>query len=70
MQRLRISNCRNGDLVVDIVADDSGSSDFRFKADNFWQFNWDADVRRGEYCAFAFSSRTGQEQRSPPITVQ
>ena len=70
MQRLRISNCRNGDLVVDIVADDSGSSDFRFKADNFWQFNWDADVKRGDYCAIAESTLTGQEQRSPTITVR
>ena len=69
-QRLRIANCENGEMVVDIVADDSGSSDFRFKVDNFWQFNWDADVGLGEYCAFATSSRTGQEQRSPPISVQ
>jgi hypothetical protein len=69
MQMLHIENCKTGQTVLSI-AGDPGSSGFRFKSDLFWQFNWEAIVKPGSYCAVVESSRSGQEQFSPPITVK
>jgi len=53
------------------MASDSGQSDFRFKADNEIQFNWQIDrIRKNEYCAEVESSTTRQRQFSPLITVK
>ena len=68
-QMLNIRNCDTGDVVVQ-MAGDPGSSDFRFKSDNFWQFNWETLVEPGDYCAAVTSSLTGQQQFSPPVTVR
>jgi len=69
MQLLRIENCKTGQVVLN-VAGDPGSSGFRFKSDFYWQFNWEANVKGGKYCAVVESQRSGQEQFSPPITVR
>ena len=66
--RIRSGSCA-GPVVLQ-MASDSGQSDFRFKADNEFQFNWQIDkMRKGEYCAEAESDGTGQRQYSPLITV-
>jgi hypothetical protein len=68
MQILRIEECGTG---VTVFADDTGSSDFRFKIDNFWLLNWDTEGYAGnDYCAFVTSSRTGQTQSSPSIRLR
>jgi len=68
-QMLRIKECTSGVIVLQ-MAGDPGTSGFRFKVDNYWQFNWTTDVDPGDYCAVVGSQLTGQEQQSPPITVQ
>jgi len=70
IQMLRIENCETGDLVIN-PAGDPGTSGFRFKSDNWWQFNWDSTVpEAGAYCAFVVSGLTLQEMSSPPINVR
>jgi hypothetical protein len=70
MQFLRIEDCATGELIID-PAGDPGSSGFRFKADNWWQYNWDSMVpKSGDYCAYVVSGLTGQEMNSPRIRVR
>jgi hypothetical protein len=70
MQYLRIEDCDTGDLIID-PAGDPGTSGFRFKADNWWQYNWDSTVpKSGQYCAYVVSGLTGQEMNSPRIRVR
>ncbi len=68
-QLLRIENCDTLQVLLSI-AGDPGTSGFRFMADNFWRFNWEANVPKGTFCAVVRSSLTGQEQSSPPIRVR
>ena len=70
-QMLRIENCDTG-AIIESPASDTGSSDFRLKEDNWWQFNWDADVPEGAvYCAYVTNSRTPQQEMgSPRIRVR
>jgi hypothetical protein len=70
VQFLSIRNCSTGDIVLE-MAGDPGSSRFRYKSDNYWQFNWEtAGVKGQHYCAVVRSSLTGQEQGSPPIELR
>ena len=70
VQHLSIRNCDTGTVVLQI-AGDPGSSGFRFKANNFWQFNWETSGTKGErYCAAVQSGLTGQTQYSPPIRLR
>ena len=70
VQHLRIENCATGALIIN-PAGDPGTSGFRFKADNWWQFNWDSEAPKGaQYCAYVVSGLTGQEMASPPIRVR
>ena len=70
VQELTIRNCSNGDIVLQ-MAGDPGSSGFRYKSDNYWQFNWESEGEKGQrYCAVVKSSLTGQEQGSPPIRLR
>lgn len=70
VQELTIRNCSNGDVVLQ-MAGDPGSSGFRYKSDNYWQFNWESEGIKGQkYCAVVRSSLTGQEQGSPPIRLR
>ncbi len=69
-QFLRIENCATGALIIN-PAGDPGASGFRFKVDNWWNFNWDSMAPTGEsYCAYVVNGRTGQELSSPPIRVR
>ena len=69
-QLLSIRNCSSGEILLEI-AGDPGSSGFRPKSDNYWQFNWDTYGEKGEsYCAVVESSLTGQSQSSPPIRLR
>ena len=76
MQRLRIVDCGDPDIVLLDKAGDPGASSFRFKADLSWEFNWQSDdndgnaLPRGEYCASVTNERTGQSLESPPIRVR
>jgi len=70
MQFLRIEDCTTGALIID-PAGDPGASGFRFKADNWWQYNWDSEAPEGAtYCAYVVSGLTGQEMGSPQIRVR
>ena len=70
VQYLRIEECATG-IVAEAPASDTGSSYFRLKADNWWQFNWNTEVDSGKtYCAYVVSGLTGQEMRSPEIRVR
>jgi hypothetical protein len=70
VQLLSIRNCATGDIVLQ-MAGDPGSSGFRYKSDNYWQFNWETAGEKGQrYCAVVRSSLTGQEQGSPPIRLR
>ena len=70
VQHLSIRNCDTGTVVLQI-AGDPGSSGFRFKADNFWQFNWETSGEKGaSYCAAVQSGLTGQTQYSQPIRLR
>ena len=61
VQKLRIENCATGEVVAS-PASDTGASFFRFKADNWWQFNWSTEVPAdANYCAYVVSGLTGQE---------
>ncbi len=58
------------------VAGDPGSSGFRIKADNSWEYNWQSDGENGApldngfYCVRVTSELTGQFLESPPIRVR
>ena len=70
IQYLRIENCATGEVIT-APAGDPGASGFRFKADNWWQFNWDSMAPVGaSYCAYVFIEETQQEMNSPPIRVR
>jgi Bacterial surface protein, Ig-like domain len=70
VQELSIRNCSTGEIVLQ-MAGDPGSSGFRYKSDNYWQFNWESEGIKGQkYCAVVRSSLTGQEQGSPPIRLR
>ena len=70
VQMLSIRNCSTGVVVLQ-MAGDPGSSGFRFKSDNYWQFNWETEGEKGQrYCAVVRSTLTGQEQGSPPIRLR
>ena len=69
-QLLSIEVCSTGEIVLQ-VAGDPGSSGFRYKSDNYWQFNWQsAGVKGVKYCAIVESGLTGQRQSSPPIRLR
>ena len=71
VQLLRIQNCAPPYEVLVVMAGDPGSSGFRFKSDNYWQFNWDSEGTKGQkYCAVVESSLSGQSQTSPPIRLR
>lgn len=70
VQDLSIRNCETNEIVLQ-MAGDPGSSGFRFKSDNWWQFNWETAGDKGQrYCAAVTSGRTGQTQFSPPIRLR
>jgi hypothetical protein len=70
VQHLRIEICATGEVVLQ-MAGDPGSSGFRFKSDNFWQFNWQTEGLAGtKYCVTVTSDLTGQSQSSPPIRLR
>ena len=58
------------------MAGDPGSSGFRVKSDNAWEYNWQSDdgagnpLDRGSYCARVTSELTGQSLESPTIRLQ
>ncbi len=74
-QLLEIRSCGNGSTVLS-MAGDPGSSGFRVKSDNTWEFNWQSDdgagnpLPKGTYCARVTSSITGQFLESPPIRLR
>ena len=69
-QILTIRDCASGEILIDPVGD-PGSSGFRFKSDNWWQYNWDSMGEKGvSYCASVESGLTGQVQFSPEITLR
>jgi hypothetical protein len=70
VQLLRIRNCATGVISLE-MAGDPGSSDFRYKADNYWQFNWNSEGTKNQsYCAEVESGRSGQIQFAPPIRLK
>ncbi|MEJ2256565.1 MAG: DUF5011 domain-containing protein, partial [Woeseiaceae bacterium] len=69
-QMLTIRDCETGDILINPVGD-PGASGFRFKTDNWWQFNWDSMGAKGRsYCASVRSGLTGQIQYSEPIRLR
>ena len=86
MQMLRIVNCDNPASVVFEQAGDPGSSGFRFKSDNSWEFNWQTDypddypdaalaggpLDPGKYCPSVESGLTGDTLliTPRPVTVR
>jgi hypothetical protein len=69
-QLLTIRDCDTGAILINPVGD-PGASGFRFKADNWWQYNWDSMGEKGRtYCASVESGRTGQMQYSAPIRLR
>jgi hypothetical protein len=70
IQYLRIENCDTGALVID-PAGYPGASGFRFKSDNYWQFNWDSEAPEDAfYCAYVRLGESGPEMASPRIYVR
>jgi len=70
MQSLTIRDCTTGEILINPVGD-PGSSGFRFKSDNWWQYNWDSMGDKGaSYCASVESGLTGQMQYSPEIRLR
>ena len=70
VQLLTIRNCSTNAIILQ-MAGDPGSSGFRYKSDDYSQFNWDSEGTRGEkYCAVVESTLTGQAQGSPPIRLR
>ena len=86
MQMLRIVDCDNPSIVVLETAGDPGSSGFRFKSDNSWEFNWQTDysedypdaalaggpLEPGDYCPSVESGLTGDTLliTPRPVTVR
>jgi len=69
-QMLTITDCNTGEVLINPVGD-PGASGFRFKADNWWQYNWDSGGEKGrKYCASVESGLTGQMQYSPEIRLR
>ena len=61
LQQLRIEDCDDGTVIINPVGD-PGASGFRFKADNWWQFNWNSEAPSGRsYCAYVYIEPTDQE---------
>jgi hypothetical protein len=67
--------CGTGRRVLS-MAGDPGSSGFRVKSDNAWEYNWQSDdgagnpLDRGSYCARVTSELTGQSLESPKIGLR
>ena len=78
MQELKIVECDNPANVVLDKAGDPGSSGFRFKSDNEWEYNWQSDddagnpLEKGVYCARVTTELTKESQslESPPIRLR
>ena len=69
-QTLTIVECGTSNVLISDVGD-PGSSDFRFKADNWWQYNWDSmGDKNVTYCVSVESGRTHQMQYSPEINLR
>jgi hypothetical protein len=73
--RIRKDGCSIGALVLE-MAGDPGSSGFRVKSDNAWEFNWQSDdesgnpLAKGRYCVTVTSDLTGQTLVSPLIRLR
>lgn len=78
MQLLRIVDCDDPAIVVLDMAGDPGSSGFKYKIDDSWEFNWQTDfpdgspLDRGDYCPKVTSSLTGDTLliTPRPVTVR
>ena len=77
-QMLRIVDCDDPNIIVLDMAGDPGSSGFRFKSDNSWEYNWQTDnpdgtpLPRGDYCPSVESDLTGDTLviTPRPVTVR
>lgn len=68
--RIREGDCETGTIVFE-MAGDPGTSGFRFKSNNYWQFNWQTEGQRGtNYCAVVESALAGQTQVSPLMKLR
>ena len=74
-QVLEFREC-NSSMPMFTLAGDPGSSGFRIKADNSWEYNWQSDGASGApldpgfYCVRVTSQLTGQFLDSPQIRVR
>ena len=74
-QMVEIRSCNDGTIVL-AMAGDPGSSGFRIKSNNAWEYNWQSDdgfgtpLPKGRYCARVTSTITGQFLESPPIRLK
>ena len=74
-QLLRIVDCDDPNIIVLDMAGDPGSSGFRFKSDNSWEYNWQTDnpdgtpLPRGDYCPSVESDLTGDTLLITPRAV-
>ena len=70
MQILTIRDCDTDDILINPVGY-PGESGFRFKSDNWWQYNWDSmGEKNATYCASVESGLTHQMQYSPEINLR
>ena len=81
LQLLRVVDCANPSIVVLEMAGDPGSSGFRVKSDNSWEYNWQTDkmaadgggpLDSGDYCPRVESALTGDTLliTPRPVTVR
>jgi hypothetical protein len=81
LQLLRVVDCKDPSVVVLSMAGDPGSSGFRFKTDNSWEYNWQTDdvvlngggpLDPGDYCPRVESALTGDTLliTPRPVTVR
>ena len=74
-QLLRIVDCDDPNIIVLDMAGDPGSSGFRFKSDNSWEYNWQTDdpdtglPLKGDYCPSVESDLTGDTLLITPRAV-
>jgi hypothetical protein len=74
-QILEFKECSSS-VPMFTLAGDPGSSGFRIKADNSWEYNWQSDGENGApldpgfYCIRVTSQLTGQFLGSPQIRVR
>ncbi len=77
-QMLSVAECADLSNVVVLEAGDPGSSGFRFKTDNSWEYNWQTDDPTtgvpldGVYCPSVTSELTGDTLviTPKPVTVR